>query len=71
MATIRMTEKEAIDRGIIPRTSALEEKNKVKQEVRYIRIPVEVTRYRKGITIYHLLWAILGWLVGFMFGLKF
>jgi hypothetical protein len=69
-----MTEKEAIERGIIPRSEAIEKKNKaadVGPDTRFIRVPVEVTRYRKGFTVYHALWLIAGWFVGFMMGLRF
>jgi hypothetical protein len=72
MATVRMTEKEAIERGLIPASAALEDKNKPKgAETRYLRIPVEVTRYRKGFTIWHAAYMIGGWLLGFAMGLRF
>lgn len=70
MATVRMSEKEAIARGLLKPEEATPEKSKI----RYIRVPtVEVrTKYLTtviGPGVWHLATIVLGWLLGYTMGI--
>lgn len=74
MATIRMSEKEAIERGFLKPEDASKKTKSKKEEVRYIRVPVieHHTKYKVvGPGIWHLAVFVLAWLLGFSMGLHY
>lgn len=68
MATIRMSEKEAIERGFLKPEEATEKTKSKKEKVRYIRVPVVEHHVKNKIVgpgIWHVAVFVLAWLLGY------